>query len=389
MAWAELKLGELGDAQWRSSCRRGRFTRMLTTRTPGRQPAKPRSPSLTSRPCVLVASNRGDWGFSLVELLVVLGILALLLALIFPAILYARQAYWRAKCAGQMSQLALACQLHHHDHHILPSGGGVCCRGRSYMLNGSVVNNPPTGGVIPNGGTPTLAPDQEWGWAYQILPYLELSQLHQLRQDDQIRMTYVPVYFCPARRQPGPSVNMYAGLDYVGNGGTLATFPLALGGNYKPPYNDFDASGPFVRIGPSRSYWSQKRSVSLDNGIPDGTSNTLLLGEKRYQLSQLNQNPSYDDWGYVDGWDRDSIGRIHPDDPRWQPAQDSRDEEPQTMVSQGGPGGIQFGSSHTGSFNAAFVDGSVRRIRYSVDRLLFVRACVRDDGQSFSLRELE
>ncbi|GBD36350.1 hypothetical protein HRbin36_01473 [bacterium HR36] len=182
---------------------------------------------------------------------------------------------------------------------------------------------------------------------------------------------------------------MYAGLDYVGNGGTLTTFALANGTNYKPPYDDFDASGPLIRIGPSRSYWSQKPTVSLDNGIPDGTSNTLLIGEKRYQLSFLNQNPLYDDWGYVDGWDRDTVGRANPADPRWRPAQDSREEEPQTVISQSGPGGIQFGSSHVGSFNAAFLDGSVRRVRYSVDNLVFTLACVRDDSQVLRLGDLE
>ncbi|GBD36349.1 hypothetical protein HRbin36_01472 [bacterium HR36] len=73
----------------------------------------------------------------------------LLVAIIVPAVVQAQEAYKRAKCAAQLSQIALAFQMHHHDLRILPSGGGVCCRGRSYMLNGQVVNNPPTGGVVP------------------------------------------------------------------------------------------------------------------------------------------------------------------------------------------------------------------------------------------------
>ena len=40
-----------------------------------------------------------------------------------------------------------------------------------------------------------------------------------------------------------------------------------------------------------------------------------------------------------------------------------------------------FGSSHTGGLNAVFADGSVRFIRFNVDPVAFMRACVADDGQ--------
>jgi prepilin-type processing-associated H-X9-DG protein len=40
-----------------------------------------------------------------------------------------------------------------------------------------------------------------------------------------------------------------------------------------------------------------------------------------------------------------------------------------------------FGSRHPHTFNAAFADGSVRRIRYTVDEGLFGRICSRFDGQ--------
>jgi hypothetical protein len=48
----------------------------------------------------------------------------------------------------------------------------------------------------------------------------------------------------------------------------------------------------------------------------------------------------------------------------------------------------RFGSNHNISFNSAYVDGSVREIRYSVDLVVFQAVCVRDDGLAYSLDEL-
>jgi prepilin-type processing-associated H-X9-DG protein len=45
----------------------------------------------------------------------------------------------------------------------------------------------------------------------------------------------------------------------------------------------------------------------------------------------------------------------------------------------------RFGSSHPVGVNAAFGDGSVRVIRYTVDHLLFRYACTRNDGQVIDL----
>ena len=39
-----------------------------------------------------------------------------------------------------------------------------------------------------------------------------------------------------------------------------------------------------------------------------------------------------------------------------------------------------FGSSHAGGLNAVLADGSVRFISFTVDPLVFMRACVADDG---------
>lgn len=47
-----------------------------------------------------------------------------------------------------------------------------------------------------------------------------------------------------------------------------------------------------------------------------------------------------------------------------------------------------FGSAHAEGFQAAFADGAVRMIRYSVNLGVFTLASSRNDGQTFSLDDL-
>ena len=49
--------------------------------------------------------NRRHGGFSLVELLVVIGILVLLFAILLPVIGHVRKAGWRTACASNLSQV--------------------------------------------------------------------------------------------------------------------------------------------------------------------------------------------------------------------------------------------------------------------------------------------
>jgi len=121
------------------------------------------------------------------------------------------------------------------------------------------------------------------------------------------------------------------------------------------------------------------RFVSLDGGVPDGTSNTMLLAEKRMQRTKINKNPPNDDWSYVDGWSSDTIVRFHPEDEKLRPAQDSDDPVPE----------FAMGSVHQGYFTAVFADRSVRRIRYTVKPEVLAVAMIRDDGVRIDPRDLE
>src|SRR5262249_41312462 len=61
-------------------------------------------------------------GFSLVELLVVIGIIVLIMALMLPAVQKVRAAADRLRCASNLKQIALAAHHYHNDHLRFPTG---------------------------------------------------------------------------------------------------------------------------------------------------------------------------------------------------------------------------------------------------------------------------
>ncbi|MCS7166375.1 MAG: DUF1559 domain-containing protein [Gemmatales bacterium] len=280
--------------------------------------------------------------------------------------------------ANQLRQLAMAFHTLHNDYDFFPTGGGNAEQGRAFLVGGNKPErNPPLGGKLVGGAQPAGPVLQEWGWAYQLLPYLELEQLWRTPDDDQVRQTVVPTYFCPLRRKPEANEKnekglRMAGIDYAGNGGVTGPMknvrdPMLR--NYVPPYDDFTASGMVIRS----SAWyqgEQRRVVSLDGGVPDGTSNTLLLITKRMQTSRIGKNPPNDDWSFVDGWGNDTIVRYHPEDGNLQPAPDGDNPVPD----------FAMGSASREAMLAVFADRSLRRIRYTVAPETLAAIMIRNDG---------
>jgi len=101
------------------------------------------------------------------------------------------------------------------------------------------------------------------------------------------------------------------------------------------------------------------------------TSNTLLVSEKRLSLKDLGQNQPDDNEGYTDGWDEDVMRFTS--------------QAPKPDFNGSGPGPMIFGSSHRGAFNAAFADGSVRSISYSINLKVFGYLGNKSDGQVIDL----
>jgi prepilin-type N-terminal cleavage/methylation domain-containing protein/prepilin-type processing-associated H-X9-DG protein len=77
-----------------------------------------------------VVKNKTNRGFTLIELLVVIAIIAILAALLLPALSCAKLRTHRVKCSSNLKQLGLACSLYFHDHGamvpaITPGPSGV------------------------------------------------------------------------------------------------------------------------------------------------------------------------------------------------------------------------------------------------------------------------
>ncbi|OAI40777.1 hypothetical protein AYO40_04275 [Planctomycetaceae bacterium SCGC AG-212-D15] len=283
-------------------------------------------------------------GFTLIELLVVIAIIGILIGLLLPAVQKVREAANRVKCSNNLKQMGLACHMHNDVFGCLPLGGITWNKTRTMLPNGA----------------PALFDQQAWGWGYQILPFIEQDALWRNPNDLTVVGAPLPIFFCPTRRPPtlkmytqGNDNGLHAMMDYAGNGGTGAGDGMILHCNYPKP----------------------SKTISLAT-IPDGSSNTLMISEKRLQPSQYAGSQTCDDdQGWTDGWDNDTICLSN----YGVPMQDDH---------AAGSCGFQFGSAHSAGVLAVFGDGAVHPISYSIPKTVFTAICGTNDGQAFSWESL-
>ena len=106
-------------------------------------------------------------GFTMIELLLVIGIISVLISLLLPAVQSARENARRVQCSKNLMQIGVALANYVSAHKVFPPG---------------VVNDKGPISNLPSG--------YHFGWAVQILPYLELSTIY--REFDFSQSVYAP-----------------------------------------------------------------------------------------------------------------------------------------------------------------------------------------------------
>jgi len=309
-------------------------------------------------------------GFTLIELLVVIAIIAILIALLVPAVQKVRDAANMTQCRNNLKQMGLAFHNHHDTFGAFPSGGLKWTDNNTRTFVGCGFS-----------GQPSDYTGQSWGWCYQILPFIEQDNLWINSSDKLVAETNVATYICPSFRGPvqwpyaqnnDGTTTLRAMVDYTANAGTYGT-PNDLTKNG----NSFDGA-----VVPTKENCNSpgegSNAVRKLTDITDGTSNTLLIGEKYVGgQSAWTTSSCDDDQGMVDGWDNDTICYANGDNTS---TTNLTPEIPrQISVSDPASCGWFFGSIHA-QMNAVFCDGSVHAVGYDIDPHVWGRIISCNDG---------
>jgi prepilin-type N-terminal cleavage/methylation domain-containing protein/prepilin-type processing-associated H-X9-DG protein len=220
--------------------------------------------------------NHPRQAFTLIELLVVIAIIAVLIAILLPAVMKVREAANRMSCTNNLKHLGLALHLYENFHCKFPPG-----QAKGPLLEAHITK-----------------PDVHHGWAPFILPYIEQDNLAKLYDFDAWSASWenqpvvakqLPIFQCPST--PEQDRFMEFGVFTGGRKGAC--------GDYAPTFGvdralvDLDwidqpedqaifgtfSSGPLVwHITYYQGILVPNRMTRLIE-IRDGASNTILLTE--------------------------------------------------------------------------------------------------------------
>lgn len=303
--------------------------------------------------------------FTLIELLVVVAIVALLLLLLLPAVQAARESARLARCKSNLRQIVLALHTFEHQQGYYPSAGWGWRWPPAPELRGEM---------------------QPGSWIYPLLPYLDYQSLYGENATTEERLaTPLEIFYCPSRRLPVayPCTNDEIAEPFVAH--VNKSDYAACAGDHDDP-NAAGLTRPFFQPtvfsqGANPQWWLDQGEVRDASGIIFQRSNIthgmVLDGAAYvYAVGEKNLDPNH----YTDGagmGDKESIFHGANDDTSrvcWPPSGPPRRDTP------GFSDRNLFGSAHESACLFAFLDGSVRPIRFGLDVETHRRLGNRHDG---------
>jgi prepilin-type N-terminal cleavage/methylation domain-containing protein/prepilin-type processing-associated H-X9-DG protein len=215
-------------------------------------------------------------GFTLVEVLVVIAIIAILIGLLLPAVQKVREAANRMACSNNLKNLGLA--LRHFE----------CTQGRF-----------PPGGVTESFPDADVTTSTNHGWGTYLLPFIEQQALadryrwdktHSAPENQPVAATQLKIFQCPSAAERDRFMTFGS---WAANGTRGACTDYAPINVVSPVLADMEL---IDRVGLYEGVMPINRMVR-ESEISDGNSNTILVTEcagrpRHWRVGQKGPEPT-------------------------------------------------------------------------------------------------
>jgi len=216
--------------------------------------------------------------------LVVIAIIAILIALLLPAVQQAREAARRTQCRNNLHQIGLAVHNYIDSHGCLPSA-----------IVSASIDYTSCWASCASGGYDSTGAGQRTSWLAMILPYMDESALYNAINmsrtmidnstglaNTTVMRAQLAQYMCPSDRKPGQLSGNKAYFNYAGVDGSWYNGHTNYGYTRWGVFNNVFNNGREELTGAVPASGKRLEGVLTIARIRDGTSQTMMAGECIY-----------------------------------------------------------------------------------------------------------
>ncbi len=289
-------------------------------------------------------------GFTIVELLIVIGIIGLLIGLIMPAVQRARESARRLQCTNHLKQIGVALLSYHGTHKTFPPG---------YVSSADNHGN-------------EFGPG--WGWGAMILSELDESSLQsrivfekpiEHSVNAAVRQTPISTFVCPSDSAESP----WKAVTRDETGKPIAIICEVAAANY------IGVFGIREPVGDGDGIFFRNSHVGMKD-IVDGSAHTMMVGERSHAWAEST-------WV-------GAVTNAHLFPPVGSPALPFVESASGMVLGhtfEGAPNAPDlecnnFSSEHLGGASFVFVDGHVQFISTSTDKKVYRALSTRAGGET-------